>query len=107
MSARVVLLSFKDNKAAEEFCRNLATIQNDATYDPADPALTGNALGFILAAHCKLEAMVARPSVWCRCKGRKTGYTKSKRFGWLLHSCNKPAKTVVVYFIDHMLNGCR
>lgn len=105
--ARVLILSFKDNAAAEAAVRQLL--------DAEDPTQTGwgdkaAVLGTILAASAKVEAVIARPIAMCRCPGSnddKSGqYRKTARFGWWVHTkCNKTPPSVVRDFITNMYVG--
>lgn len=103
--ARLVLLSFKDNTAAESFVKILWQMQ-ESDSGTADPLVSA-----ILAAHSKTEWMVARPMNYCRCGGKgsrnhKMAYTKTKRFGWWVHAgCNRVSIMVMQKFVKNMLNG--
>lgn len=90
--ARVIVLEFSDNEAAEAFCR--------ASLAESEPTYT-------------LQAMVARPTTYCRGPHRvpgklksQMGWTRTIKFGWWVCSvCNKPAPTVVRNFIANMVGG--
>jgi hypothetical protein len=130
--ARVVILSFQDNDAAEAFVEH--TLEAQAAKHGGIPI----AISAHVVAHAQVEAMVARPTVSCRCrivgmtqffreKGqrrRTTGkfedptdrleyslamgrWIKSERFGWLIHDkCKRPNFFPVKNFISNMVLGC-
>jgi hypothetical protein len=108
--ARIILLGFKDNDAAEAFIRDMDRIQS---LDPVSSSLMGE-LGVITASAGKVEALVARPTLTCKCsstgmhQGKKTGagFTKTAKFGWWVHAkCRRPTSYIVKNFITNMLNG--
>jgi hypothetical protein len=109
MAARVLVLSFKSEKAAEQFAHLKIQWENTDT-EPTDnieaEILT---LGAIVAAETTLEAMVAKPSNPCRCTSSKHvnrggGYTKTVKFGWWVHAaCGKPEWRVIQDFIKNMI----
>lgn len=109
MAARVIILTFKDEKAAEQFAR-LKTQWEEEDFE-APPGTEGEvlALGAIVAAQTKLEAIVAKPSNPCTCTSSKHvnrggGYTKTKKFGWWVHAaCAKPEMRVIQDFIKNMI----
>lgn len=99
--ARLVLLSFKDNGAAEEFVRQ---------------AVSPDGIG--LSSDTHVEWIIARPVSHCQCdmpgpkqparKLRKKGegWTQGKRFGWWLHpACGRVSKMVKERFVAHLTNG--
>jgi hypothetical protein len=132
--ARIVVLSFDDNKAAEAFVEHTLDAQ-----DPMSSDTQATAIGYLTVAHSVIEAVVARPTVSCRCrivgmtewarmnnqrkKTRGMGkfqdgpqreeyvasigqWHKTERFGWLIHTkCNRPNYFVVHRFIQNMLIG--
>lgn len=68
----------------------------------------------------KVEAVVARPTVWCKCNvqpeskyqrrkrqaRREGGWSRGSRFGWWLCAhCRRPSRAAVVHWIDSMLVG--
>lgn len=94
--ARIVILSFSDNSEAEEFVRSSPT-----------------------GTRMRIEAVVARPTSWCRCPAtnlgsrrrrsskRESAWQRGKRFGWVLCiHCRKPSEAAVRHFITTMLAGC-
>lgn len=102
--ARILVLSFKNNDAAEAVVKMLE--------DADDPYQTGwgtraSALGIALSSHARAEALIARPVAPCRhrfVKGQP--WKKTERFGWYIHDvegCRRPAATVVRDFIKNML----
>src|ERR1700745_937444 len=117
--ARVVLLSFVDNDAAEHFIEGALAAQDENT--PTDQLATEiMATGAIVAACSTIEAMVARPTAACKCKivGKSRGssrgkfsaltenWYKSERFGWLIHKrCKRPNYWAVARFIENMIVG--
>jgi hypothetical protein len=99
--ARVIILSFDDNAAAERFAKHV---------------MEGQRLGLgtmTPSQGVQVEAMVARPTVACRGPHRvpgklksQMGWTRTIKFGWWVCSvCNKPAPAVVRDFIQNMLGG--
>ena len=117
--ARVVLLSFKENDAAEQFIASVLAAQDEST-PMAQMSQNIMAAGAIASACGVIEAMIARPTVACRCvivgksqRGTKSKFralgerwVKSERFGWLIHErCKRPNYWVVKRFIDNMHVG--
>ena len=105
--ARLVLVSFKDNEAAESFCKLVAQ-SDDVHKEGWSDHVTE--LGVLLSAYGKLEWMIARPLAWCRCRGhaknRQMGWSKTRRFGWWVHTeCNRCSRMVVEKFVSNLLNG--
>jgi hypothetical protein len=101
--ARVIILTFRDNATAESFIETTLDIQEDVKERWNDLP----ELGALVASGAKIEAMLARPTSPCRCKGKKTGYAKTKRFGWLVHEeCNQPSVFLIRDFIGNMFQGC-
>jgi hypothetical protein len=109
--ARAIILSFKDNAAAEKFIRDLDDAVSEENASPSI-SLTNEA-GMLAAAFGTVEAMVARPTIACHCtKGlglhgsKGTGYTKTKLFGWWIHAeCKKPSPPLIHNFIRNMIVG--
>jgi hypothetical protein len=107
--ARVVILSFKDNAAAERFVELTLGVQDDATV-PLAQAISG--IGAIVGSSAKVEALVAQPTLACRCKRVLKGDSyKTKRFGWWVHRgpkdqpCNRPQMAIVRNFIKNLYVG--
>ena len=99
--ARVIILSFKDNDAAEHFARQVLEGQD-------------NGMCSVLPSEgVKIEALIARPTAKCRGPHRvpgkqksERGWSRTKRFGWWVCSvCNKCSPMVVRDFIDNMIGG--
>jgi len=109
MAARVLVLSFKDEKAAEQFARLKVQWEEYDENAPENVQAEVLTLGAIVAAETKLEAMVARPSNPCRCTSSKHvnrggGYTKTVKFGWWVHAaCGKPEWRLIQDFIKNMI----
>ena len=105
--ARALLLTFKDNSTAEAFVRKVWASQNIE----AESGLTDAAeIGLLIASAAKVEWMVARPTVWCRCgsgpRNQQRGYIKTAKFGWWVHGvCNRVTYVIVRDFVKNMLNG--
>jgi len=109
--ARVIILSFRDNEAAEALIEKLDDLQGYA-FDPdaEHPSLHVHQdnlmeLGATLAAHAKPEALLARPTAGCHCrrKGRVQGWTRTKRFGWFVcPECNRPSTLVVKKWMSNL-----
>jgi hypothetical protein len=117
--ARIVILSFGDNDAAEHFVEGVLAAQDQDT-STEQLATEIMATGAIVSACSTIEAMVARPTAWCKCKivGKSRGasrgkfsamtesWYKSARFGWLIHRrCQRPHYFVVTRFIQNMVTG--
>jgi hypothetical protein len=104
--ARAVLLTFRDNQAAEAFVKKLWAEQ-----DPFASGEQYTEVGFLAASSAKIEWMLAQPLAACKCSGKrvsgnKFGYKKTKRFGWWVHAaCNKPTKLIIRTFIENLKNG--
>jgi hypothetical protein len=120
--ARVVVLSFGDNDAAEHFIESLWAAQEADDNKTATEELSREiiATGAIAAACGTVEALVARPTMWCKCKivGKSRGSSRGKfsalteqwgrteRYGWFVHRrCNKPNYYIVTRFIRNMIIG--
>lgn len=112
--ARVVILSFDDNDAAEAFIEKTLDAQEDR-YEGIPMAISS-----IVVAHATIEALVARPTVSCRCnivgKSNRSANGRNKfnalhehwhrtdKFGWYIHErCKRPNFFVVRDFIKNML----
>ena len=106
--ARTFLLTFKDNEAAESFVRLMTQTEDTKVPDWNDHV---NTLGIVLSACGKLDAMVARPTAYCKCpgstaKGKMSEWKKTAKFGWFIcPSCRKPALQVVSKFVKNHLAG--
>jgi hypothetical protein len=110
---RTLLVTIKDNAWADRIVRELAERQG-LLGDEAEPSLTDDELMLELVERAHLDAMVARPTLFCHCgvtKGagrRAAGYAQSERFKWLVHvPCNRPTEYIVRHWISNMLNGAR
>jgi hypothetical protein len=112
--ARAVLITFRDNDAAEAFVKKVWEVQDQ---DSSTGRATIEA-GLLVAAKGKIEWMIARPLNSCYCrispKRIKKGkfdqsyepYHRTQRFGWFVHSkCNKPNRFVVRNFINNLHVG--
>jgi|SRR3954451_217161 hypothetical protein len=105
--ARAILLAIKDNEAAEAFVKALADLQSDDFTQLGGKATVA---GMILASHAKLEWVIARPEVWCKCrsgsKNHKKGWKKTLKFGWFVHDvCNRVSYYVVRDFAKNLRGG--
>jgi hypothetical protein len=117
--ARVVLLQFLDNDAAEHFIESVLAAQDENT--PTEQLSSEIiATGAIAAACATVEALIARPTVWCKCKivGKSQGarrgkfsalterWYKTERYGWYVHArCERPNVFNVKRFINNILIG--
>jgi hypothetical protein len=111
--ARAILLTFKDNSAAEAFVKATWRSQGD---DGASLADVGE-LGLIVASASRIRWMIAQPTQACKCtikpntgggkfNHRYEQWKKTERFGWLVHSkCNKPNFFVVRNFLRNLHVG--
>jgi len=118
--ARIVLLGFGDNDAAEHFIASLWAAQEADDNQTEVLQQETVAIGAIAAACATVEALVARPTTYCECKivGKGRGSSRGKfsaqtedwirtqRFGWIVHKrCNKPNRWVVRRFVHQLLAG--
>src|SRR6516165_10415266 len=108
---RTLLISIKDNKQAEVLVREIAERQG-LLDDDAEPYLTDNELMLGIVGLFDLNAMIARPTLGCKCSGkpagRKVGYTQTERFKWWVHGavgCKRPTTYIVRNFIRIILSG--
>ena len=94
--ARSVLMTFTDNAVSEQFVRDMAVIDRDGR--PFVPA------------GVTIDAVVARPTLWCKCTGhmkKDFGYKGIPKFGWWVHArCQRPTKHIVDHWLENHLNGC-
>jgi len=104
--ARVVVISFTDDAAAEQFCIQLHNIQE--AEEPMLPEAYD--LGAIAAAHGIVEALIAKPTLSCPHPFRNGTFKKTEVFGWYVHAtkangrpCFRPHPLVVQNFINNML----
>lgn len=112
--ARVVLLSFTSNEAAEAFVR--MTAESGLGVQIGEDGMT--------RVEATVEAVVGRPVNWCKCalnpdtssrrrrgrkslsKGRSFGWSRGKTYGWwLCPTCHRPSRPIVEHFITTMLAG--
>ena len=101
--ARVLVLSFSNNDAAERVVRLLDQIQGKEYIRSNE----FGELGVVLASTVNIEALVARPTAWCRHRFvRGQPWKKTEKFGWYIHDvegCKRPAAAVVKDFMKNML----
>lgn len=105
---RIVLLDMT-TEDAEAFVRAMQP----------DSVMSGFDVG-MLEGKATVEAVVARPVVWCKCdvvpetrsgrrarlKRRESGWSRGKNLGWwLCGSCRKPSHAAVMHWITTMLAG--
>lgn len=104
---RVVLLSFRNNEIAESFVRTmLRATDEELTQEEIFSLVRG--LGTIVAAGGKVEAIVARPTIACKCKhkGKPPRWKKSQRFGWwICPNCNRPSPYAGCFRIKNAIIG--
>ena len=94
VTLRTIVLSIKDNDAANEFAK--AMLEAERNGMPFVPQGT------------TINAIIARPTLACKCNSRKklTGWTRTPRFGWFVCPvCKRPSYYVVRDFIKNMLHG--
>jgi hypothetical protein len=103
--ARAFIITIGDNDAAETLVDLWDEIKDGS--GSRNIGLAIQEMGLIIGAHAEMETMVARPTAACRCNMGKQdkGYSKTLRFGWWVHTCKKPAATVVRDFIKNMTIG--
>jgi hypothetical protein len=98
--ARVIILSFSDDTVAEKLVE-----LKDSAERADNPQIDLVQLGLVVT-QSEMEAMIARPTVFCRCTsgtGRGTS-SKTAKFGWWIHNqCRKPHYTIVKNFIHNMI----
>jgi hypothetical protein len=111
--ARAILLTFKDNEAAEAFVKAMWRAQDG---DGISLDQVGE-IGLIVAASSKIQWMVARPLQYCKCKIMPSlgkgkfdrvyeKWKQTERYGWIVHvKCNKPSYWVVRDWIKHRRVG--
>lgn len=78
--AKYVLLSFDDDKAADEFVQRFTDdVQERATYQR-------------IGIYAFVRAVYKKPTKFCECTGVKNrGFTRGKKFGWwVCAQCGKP-----------------
>jgi hypothetical protein len=102
--ARTILITFADNKAAAEFARDFASAQKTTC--------SGT---MIHIEGVTMDAMIARPTLYCRCtptmrrRGRQKelgDFTQAEKFGWYIHAlCQRPTKYVVEHWLQHRIAG--
>lgn len=109
---RIVLLDMA-TEDAEEFVRLVDGVSEVSCFERD----SGEERHFA----ANVEAVVARPTVWCKCDvptesrsqrrrrvaaKREGGWSRGARFGWWLCArCRKPSKAVVQHWITSMLVG--
>lgn len=121
--ARVVLVTFPDNRDAERFVREVT--HYGGVYTDPDSAIDENWSASPYSEEqvtrkAIVEAVVAKPVKYCQCaqeaittgrrrrsgKSRMVGWSRGTRFGWwLCGSCRKPSKAIVTHWITSMLVG--
>jgi hypothetical protein len=92
--ARLVVLSFDENEAAERFVDHMNNLMGAGALNQAA----------IVMAYASVEGVYAQPTKFCTCTetlglksgGKKGhGWAKSKKYGWWVHTapgCSKPSK---------------
>ena|ERR1700756_3721345 len=103
--ARTFLITFKQNDAAEAFVKAVTQLQSFGSSEE-DLATSGDLgplidkLGTLVAAHATVNAMLARPTTYCKCPKYVSGWTKTEGFGWYVCPvCLKPNRHVVARWI--------
>ena|SRR5271170_4388168 len=119
--ARVILIAIEDNAMADSFVRQVMSDGFVWQLPPSKPDIDYDIPQFHpnegRRVNCMIEAVVARPTSWCRCavpevrgrrKGkREIGWSRSTHFGWwVCVTCGKPSSAIVRHFITTMLAGC-
>lgn len=111
--ARAILITFKDNEAAEAFVKSVWESQSPEAITDG----TNLRIGFLVAAHARVRWMIAQPTQACKCnikpntgKGKFNNqyeqWRQTERFGWRVHArCNKPNFFVVRDFIRNLHVG--
>src|SRR5260370_42469692 len=117
--ARVVVLHFDDNDAAEHFVEGVLAAQDTSSEDER-LATEVMATGAIVAACSRIEALIARPTVYCKCvivgksRGTSRGKFSSTTESWIRPErlgryvqarCKKPNRFVDADFTKNMLVG--
>lgn len=110
---RIVLLEMA-TEDAEAFVREVAEFRYVLSGNDEDPKR--------IAA--SVEAVVARPTVWCKCEvvteskyqrrrrlktgaaKREQGWSRGTKLGWwICASCSKPSRAAVLHWVSSMLVG--
>ena len=111
--ARAILITFKDNEAAEAFVKSVWESQSPEAITDG----TNLRIGFLVAAHARVRWMIAQPTQACKCnikpntgKGKFNNqyeqWRQTERFGWRVHArCNKPNFFVVRDFLRNLHVG--
>jgi hypothetical protein len=104
--ARLILLSVKDNEAADAIVKLILKSDNVHKEGWGDHV---QELGAPISAYSVIEWVMARPLAWWVCASKakdNKGWGKTKRFGWWVHAgCNRCSRMVVVKFVSNLLNG--
>jgi hypothetical protein len=78
--ARLVVLEFDDDEAAERFVDHMGNRMGATALNAASIAL----------AYSDVIRVVAKPTRFCKCKNPQK-FVQTKRFGWRVHeACMKP-----------------
>jgi hypothetical protein len=83
--ARLVILEFEDNDAAERFTQSMNNRLGPGSLPQASVAM----------AYADVIAVFAKPTKFCECpastKKSLSSFGKSKKYGWYVHrTCGKP-----------------
>jgi hypothetical protein len=92
--SRTIVLTIPNNEEAERWAQSMLDADTNGTV--------------MLPASARIDAMIARPTLYCKCVSRKKeGWSRTTKFGWWVHPrCRRPARLVVERFISNMLGGC-
>lgn len=89
--ARLVVIEFSDNEAAEKFVRRMSGLDKPEGSEQANDAFS---VGSLVRAYGEVVRVVAKPTIFCTCGDPRTvggGWAKSKKYGWMVHkTCAKP-----------------
>lgn len=82
--ARLVVISFDDNEAAERFVDHMNNKMGAGALNQASIAI----------AYGHVEMLLAQPTMFCQCKNPDPKhFGRTKKFGWYVHrKCNKPTE---------------
>ena len=104
---RVLMLSFKDNDAAEAVVQAVDELQQvEEEYSVDEYMERTRRLGSIMAAGATPRILMAIPTRGCKCKYpvNPRNRVKTKRFGWYVcPNCNLPAQVVVNNWMRNLL----
>jgi hypothetical protein len=107
--ARLVLLRFDSNEAAELFARVLSDPETNGPGMDVNDLLYGVKPEWVIGMPTKAcECAQTRPSKRQRGGHKVEGWTKGKTYGWWIHpvkGCGRVSRLVLERFIPNLTNG--